>query len=51
MTDSEIEKRVAAIRAARAARGMNDPLNRLSLHINRAIANGAEVITNQEEAR
>lgn len=40
MTDQDRQKAIEAIRARRAARGMADPLNRLTAHIAKAIAEG-----------
>lgn len=48
MTEEEREQAIRALQERRAARGMDDPLNRLSVHIRRAIAAGAPVYTNQE---
>lgn len=45
MDDAERAARVAEIRAARTARGMADPLNRLIAHNERLIAAGQESIT------
>ena len=42
------QKQIAELQARRAARGMADPLNRLSAHISAAIANGAAPIENKE---
>jgi hypothetical protein len=47
MSPADKAARVEAIRARRAARGDLDPLNRLTAHINRAIANGARPITEE----
>jgi hypothetical protein len=41
---AEAQARAAEIRARREARGMNDPLNRLSANIDRLIAEGAEPV-------
>lgn len=40
MTDTERQRAIDALRARRAARGMDDPLNRLIAHTERAIAEG-----------
>lgn len=47
MTAEQKEAEIARIQANRAARGASDPLNRLTAHINRAIEQGAPVITEQ----
>lgn len=44
MAQSEREKRIKEMRARRAERGTADPLNRLSAHIERSIADGNPVI-------
>ena len=46
MNEAEKEKRIAEIIARRKARGMADPLNRLSAYIAKAIASGEEVAIN-----
>lgn len=47
MSEDERARAVAAIEARRAARGLADPLNRLSAYIARAVANGEEVAIEQ----
>lgn len=49
MTDSEREKAIEALRARRAARGENDPLSRLSKHIENAILSGEKPIEGKSE--
>lgn len=44
MTEQEHNERIAAIRARRAARGINDPLNRLRAYTAAAIARGESPI-------
>ena len=51
MTDSEREARIAEIQARRKERGLNDPLNRLSFHIERAIANGEKPIEGKDSGK
>lgn len=46
MNDTEKQARIAALQARRAARGMNDPLNRLRALTARAVANGAPIFVN-----
>lgn len=49
-TPTERQKAVRELRERRAARGMADPLNRLSAHIAKQIENGAPVFINQPVA-
>ena len=51
MTDSEREARIVEIQARRKERGLNDPLNRLSFHIERAIANGEKPIEGKDSGK
>lgn len=46
-TAEQKEAEIARIQANRAARGMSDPMNRLCVHVNRAIEQGAPVVTEQ----
>lgn len=46
MNDTEKQARIAALQARRAARGMDDPLNRLRALTAAAVANGAPIIVN-----
>lgn len=47
MSPKGLEQRIAELRARRTARGNDDPLNRLTAHINRAIARGQPVTVEQ----
>ena len=49
-TPTERQTAVRELRERRAARGMADPLNRLSAHIAKQIENGAPVFINQPDA-
>lgn len=46
MPDNELAQRIAALQARRAARGMNDPLNRLRALNAARVAAGAPVFVN-----
>lgn len=46
MTDIERQARIAALQARRAARGMDDPLNRLRALTAARVAAGAPVFVN-----
>jgi hypothetical protein len=48
MNDAQRQAAIQALQARRKARGLADPLNRLTAHIDRAIALGAEPVTNKE---
>lgn len=45
MTDSERQAAVATLRARRAARGMDDPLNRLRHIMAEGVKRGAPIVT------
>lgn len=49
MTENERKASIEALQARRNARGTSDPLNRLTAHINDAIARGMPVYVNQPE--
>lgn len=49
MKNAERQQEIEVLRARRAARGMDDPLNRLTVHINRLIAAGQEPIVEQSK--
>lgn len=48
MTDAQRNAAILALQARRKARGLADPLNRLTAHIEQAIALGAQPVTNRE---
>lgn len=49
LNSPERAKAVAELRARRAARGLDDPLNRLRAIMAEGVANGAEIVTEKKE--